>query len=204
MTGSFYRPEGFRALPARHATEGSGDTSPSIPREGGRDHGRRKACPRSRSYEPDSRRKSRKQRSRTPGSSGSRVVRSAGAIAHRAASSSWTARAVWPSQAAMSTTTTPPPGAGTPAQGHPCCAVSTGTAIEWTEVTWNPETGCDRISPGCDHCYALTLAKRLKAMGQAKYQRDGAPRTSGPGFGGTGTRTPCSSRYGGVGRARCS
>src|SRR6266516_5357168 len=50
-------------------------------------------------------------------------------------------------------------------------------------VTWNPTTGCDRISPGCDHCYALTLAKRLKAMGQAKYQRDGDPRTSGPGFG---------------------
>jgi protein gp37 len=57
------------------------------------------------------------------------------------------------------------------------------SAIEWTEVTWNPTTGCDRTSPGCDHCYALTLAKRLKAMGQAKYQRDGDPRTSGPGFG---------------------
>ena len=57
------------------------------------------------------------------------------------------------------------------------------SAIEWTEVTWNPTTGCDRISPGCDRCYAQTLAKRLKAMGQAKYQRDGDPRTSGPGFG---------------------
>ena len=55
--------------------------------------------------------------------------------------------------------------------------------IEWTEQTWNPTTGCDRISPGCDHCYALTMAKRLKAMGQAKYQNDGDPRTSGPGFG---------------------
>lgn len=55
--------------------------------------------------------------------------------------------------------------------------------IEWTEVTWNPTTGCDRISPGCDNCYALTLAKRLKAMGSPKYQRDGDPRTSGPGFG---------------------
>jgi protein gp37 len=54
--------------------------------------------------------------------------------------------------------------------------------IEWTEVTWNPTTGCDRISPGCDNCYALTLAKRLKAMGQPKYQNDGDPRTSGPGF----------------------
>lgn len=57
------------------------------------------------------------------------------------------------------------------------------TTIEWTEVTWNPATGCDRISTGCDNCYALTLAKRLKAMGAAKYQNDGDQRTSGPGFG---------------------
>lgn len=56
------------------------------------------------------------------------------------------------------------------------------TTIEWTDETWNPVTGCDRISPGCDHCYAMTLAKRLKAMGQPKYQLDGDPRTSGPGF----------------------
>jgi len=60
--------------------------------------------------------------------------------------------------------------------------MAVGTTIEWTEVTWNPTTGCDRISAGCDHCYALTLAKRLKAMGQAKYQNDGDRRTSGPGF----------------------
>ena len=57
------------------------------------------------------------------------------------------------------------------------------SSIEWTEATWNPTTGCDRISPGCDNCYALTLAKRLKAMGNPKYQVDGDPRTSGPGFG---------------------
>src|ERR1700724_1963232 len=57
------------------------------------------------------------------------------------------------------------------------------SSIEWTQATWNPTTGCDRISPGCDHCYALTLAKRLKAMGSVKYQADGDPRTSGPGFG---------------------
>ena len=57
------------------------------------------------------------------------------------------------------------------------------TSIEWTEATWNPTTGCDKISPGCDNCYALTLAKRLKAMGNPKYQTDGDPRTSGPGFG---------------------
>ncbi|MEW2508260.1 phage Gp37/Gp68 family protein [Amycolatopsis sp. NPDC047767] len=58
-----------------------------------------------------------------------------------------------------------------------------GSAIEWTEATWNPTTGCDRVSTGCDNCYALTLAKRLKAMGAAKYQTDGNPKTSGPGFG---------------------
>jgi protein gp37 len=57
------------------------------------------------------------------------------------------------------------------------------SAIEWTEATWNPTTGCDRVSPGCDNCYALSLAKRLKAMGASKYQTDGDPRTSGPGFG---------------------
>lgn len=56
------------------------------------------------------------------------------------------------------------------------------SAIEWTEATWNPVTGCDRISAGCDHCYAMALAKRLKAMGSTKYQNDGDPRTSGPGF----------------------
>jgi len=57
------------------------------------------------------------------------------------------------------------------------------SAIEWTEVTWNPVTGCDRVSTGCDHCYALVLARRLKAMGASKYQQDGDPRTSGSGFG---------------------
>jgi len=61
--------------------------------------------------------------------------------------------------------------------------MSDRSGIEWTETTWNPTTGCDRISAGCDNCYALALAKRLKAMGSAKYQTDGDPRTSGPGFG---------------------
>jgi protein gp37 len=60
--------------------------------------------------------------------------------------------------------------------------MSDRSSIEWTEATWNPSTGCDRMSSGCDNCYALTLAKRLKAMGAAKYQNDGDPRTSGPGF----------------------
>lgn len=57
------------------------------------------------------------------------------------------------------------------------------TRIQWTETTWNPVTGCDQVSPGCDNCYAMRMARRLKAMGQPKYQTDGDPRTSGPGFG---------------------
>jgi protein gp37 len=61
--------------------------------------------------------------------------------------------------------------------------MATRTGIEWTEATWNPTTGCDRISAGCDNCYALALSRRLKAMGSAKYQHDGDLRTSGPGFG---------------------
>jgi protein gp37 len=61
--------------------------------------------------------------------------------------------------------------------------VADKSSIEWTESTWNPTTGCDRTSPGCDHCYALTMARRLKAMGNPKYQLDGDPKTSGPGFG---------------------
>jgi protein gp37 len=61
--------------------------------------------------------------------------------------------------------------------------VADRSGIEWTEATWNPTTGCDRTSPGCDNCYALALARRLKAIGQPKYQVDGDARTSGPGFG---------------------
>lgn len=67
------------------------------------------------------------------------------------------------------------------------------TGIQWTQEVWNPTTGCDKVSPGCGlprfdgdgtgGCYAMAMAKRLKGMGQAKYQNDGDPRTSGPGFG---------------------
>lgn len=60
--------------------------------------------------------------------------------------------------------------------------MSDRSGIEWTEATWNPTTGCDRVSSGCDNCYALALAARLKKMGSARYQVDGNPRTSGPGF----------------------
>ena len=44
-----------------------------------------------------------------------------------------------------------------------------GSGIEWTESTWNPVTGCTKISPGCKHCYAKRMAERLRAMGQANY-----------------------------------
>lgn len=44
------------------------------------------------------------------------------------------------------------------------------TKIEWTETTWNPVTGCTKISEGCRHCYAESFALRLQAMGQAKYK----------------------------------
>ncbi len=43
------------------------------------------------------------------------------------------------------------------------------SAIEWTESTWNPITGCTKISPGCKHCYAERMSIRLKAMGQPNY-----------------------------------
>ncbi len=42
--------------------------------------------------------------------------------------------------------------------------------IEWTEVTWNPTTGCNKISTGCLYCYAETMSRRLKAMGIDKYK----------------------------------
>jgi protein gp37 len=48
--------------------------------------------------------------------------------------------------------------------------MATNSHIEWTDSTWNPVTGCTKISPGCKHCYAERLAKRLLAMGQANYQ----------------------------------
>jgi protein gp37 len=44
------------------------------------------------------------------------------------------------------------------------------TAIEWTDATWNPVTGCTKISPGCKHCYAERLALRLRAMGNPRYR----------------------------------
>jgi protein gp37 len=48
--------------------------------------------------------------------------------------------------------------------------MATNSPIEWTDATWNPVTGCDKISPGCKHCYAERLAHRLQAMGNKNYQ----------------------------------
>ena len=46
------------------------------------------------------------------------------------------------------------------------------SSIEWTEATWNPVTGCTKISPGCLNCYAERMARRLKAMGQVRYRNE--------------------------------
>jgi protein gp37 len=46
------------------------------------------------------------------------------------------------------------------------------SSIEWTEMTWNPTTGCDKISAGCKFCYAEVMSKRLQAMGVEKYKNN--------------------------------
>ena len=51
------------------------------------------------------------------------------------------------------------------------------SSIEWTEMTWNPTTGCDKISAGCKFCYAEVMSKRLKAMGVEKYKDNFKVRT---------------------------
>lgn len=48
--------------------------------------------------------------------------------------------------------------------------MGTKSNIEWTELTWNPVTGCTKVSQGCKHCYAERMAKRLHAMGSARYE----------------------------------
>jgi protein gp37 len=55
--------------------------------------------------------------------------------------------------------------------------MATNSKIEWTEATWNPVTGCTKISSGCKNCYAERMAKRLKAMGQKNYAHGFSLRT---------------------------
>src|SRR5437667_1087955 len=49
--------------------------------------------------------------------------------------------------------------------------MSDKTSIEWTNATWNPVTDCTRISPGCDHCYALTFAERFRGVRGHPYEQ---------------------------------
>lgn len=50
------------------------------------------------------------------------------------------------------------------------CHMATASSIEWTDATWNPVTGCTKISAGCKNCYAERMAKRLRAMGKNQYR----------------------------------
>lgn len=50
--------------------------------------------------------------------------------------------------------------------------MATPSTIEWTEQTWNPTTGCTKVSPGCKHCYAEVMARRLHAMGAPGYENE--------------------------------
>ena len=50
--------------------------------------------------------------------------------------------------------------------------MATQSTIEWTEQTWNPTTGCTKVSPGCKHCYAEVMARRLHAMGASGYENE--------------------------------
>jgi protein gp37 len=52
----------------------------------------------------------------------------------------------------------------------PLCAMSDRSAIEWTDATWNPVTGCTKLSPGCDHCYASTFAERFRGVRGHPYE----------------------------------
>lgn len=49
--------------------------------------------------------------------------------------------------------------------------MSDKSAIEWTDATWNPVTGCTQVSPGCDHCYALTFAERFRGVPGHPYEQ---------------------------------
>lgn len=51
-----------------------------------------------------------------------------------------------------------------------CIMMATNSKIEWTEQTWNPVTGCTKVSPGCKHCYAEAMSNRLMAMGAHGYE----------------------------------
>src|SRR6185437_2363460 len=70
-------------------------------------------------------------------------------------------------------------GLGRPPRWPRCVAASVDTvasvadrsAIEWTEATWNPVTGCSKVSPGCAHCYAETFAERFRGVPGHPYEQ---------------------------------
>lgn len=68
-----------------------------------------------------------------------------------------------------------------------------GSGIEWTESTWNPVTGCNKIGPGCKYCYLERMAERLQAMGQPNY-KDGFRLTLQPKMGLNGRAPPITNR----------
>ncbi|MBI3932277.1 MAG: phage Gp37/Gp68 family protein [Acidobacteria bacterium] len=70
------------------------------------------------------------------------------------------ARRTWPTRSSSTSSRSTEPGGPEVAR----------SAIEWTEATWNPVTGCNKVSPGCKHCYAEVMARRLEAMGQPNYR----------------------------------
>src|SRR5256885_14248552 len=49
--------------------------------------------------------------------------------------------------------------------------MSDKSSIEWTDATWNPVTGCTQVSPGCDHCYAMTFAERFRGVPGHPYEQ---------------------------------
>ncbi len=55
--------------------------------------------------------------------------------------------------------------------GERCDEMADNSAIEWTEATWNPVTGCDKVSPGCAHCYAETFAERWRGVPEHPYKQ---------------------------------
>jgi protein gp37 len=65
----------------------------------------------------------------------------------------------------------PPLALGVMRRGRYCASVADGTAIEWTEATWNPVTGCSKVSPGCAHCYAETFAERWRGIPGHPYEQ---------------------------------
>ena len=83
--------------------------------------------------------------------------------------------------------------------------MATQSAIEWTEVTWNPTTGCDRVSAGCDNCYALDAGEAAQGDGRRQVsERRRSAHVAGPASASPSTRTRSTQPYRWRGRGSCS